>query len=176
MVVLLCFFLALLTSPFNSKSRRESRECRAPTSADVLQRKDSARTRCRKVRRGSFMKAELGMALMFASMIRIYGRAMQGNLAQIERLPVLAADLAGRQVSVIVAAGRPDAALAAKSVPTSIPVVFVNAAGPVTKIPALHDSTRAVRRQSAPPGNWPAHHSVATHCHRVRAAARNVSA
>jgi hypothetical protein len=34
MVVLLCFFLALLTSPFKSKSRLESRECRAPTSAD----------------------------------------------------------------------------------------------------------------------------------------------
>src|SRR5437016_4678069 len=34
MVVLLCFFLALLTSPFKSKSWRESRECRAPTSAD----------------------------------------------------------------------------------------------------------------------------------------------
>jgi ABC-type uncharacterized transport system substrate-binding protein len=50
---------------------------------------------------------------------------------QIERLPVLAADLAGRQVSVIVAAGRPDAALAAKSVTTSIPIVFVNAADPI---------------------------------------------
>jgi putative tryptophan/tyrosine transport system substrate-binding protein len=50
---------------------------------------------------------------------------------QIERLPVLAADLAGRQVSLIVAAGRPDAALAAKSVVTSIPIVFVNAADPV---------------------------------------------
>src|SRR5437773_1682080 len=35
---------------------------------------------------------------------------------QIERLPALAADLARRQVSLIVAAGRPDVALAAKSV------------------------------------------------------------
>src|SRR5437764_6273537 len=34
MVVLLCFFLALLTSPYKSKSRLESRECRAPKSAD----------------------------------------------------------------------------------------------------------------------------------------------
>jgi putative ABC transport system substrate-binding protein len=33
---------------------------------------------------------------------------------QIERLPALAADLAGRQVSLIFAAGRPDSALAAK--------------------------------------------------------------
>jgi ABC-type uncharacterized transport system substrate-binding protein len=50
---------------------------------------------------------------------------------QIERLPALAADLARRQVSLILAAGRPDAALAAKSVTTSIPIVFTNAADPV---------------------------------------------
>jgi putative tryptophan/tyrosine transport system substrate-binding protein len=50
---------------------------------------------------------------------------------QIERLPALAADLAGRQVSLVLAAGRPDSALAAKSVTTSIPIVFVNAADPV---------------------------------------------
>jgi putative ABC transport system substrate-binding protein len=50
---------------------------------------------------------------------------------QIERLPALAADLARRQVSLIVAAGRPDAALAAKSVTTSIPIVFDNSADPV---------------------------------------------
>ena len=50
---------------------------------------------------------------------------------QIERLPALAADLARRQVALIVAAGRPDAALAAKSVSTSIPIVFDNSADPV---------------------------------------------
>src|SRR5690348_4398421 len=50
---------------------------------------------------------------------------------QIDRLPALAADLARRQVSLIMAAGRPDAALAAKSVTTSIPIVFDNAADPV---------------------------------------------
>ena len=51
---------------------------------------------------------------------------------QIERLPALAADLATRrQVALIVAAGRPDAALAAKSVSTSIPIVFDNSADPV---------------------------------------------
>jgi putative tryptophan/tyrosine transport system substrate-binding protein len=50
---------------------------------------------------------------------------------QIERLPALAADLAGRQVSLILAAGRPDSALAAKSATTSIPIVFNMAADPV---------------------------------------------
>ncbi len=50
---------------------------------------------------------------------------------QIERLPALAADLAGRQVSLILAAGRPNSALAAKSVTSSIPIVFNNAADPV---------------------------------------------
>jgi putative ABC transport system substrate-binding protein len=50
---------------------------------------------------------------------------------QIERLPALAMELVGRRVSLIVAAGRPDAALAAKSVTISIPIVFDNAADPV---------------------------------------------
>ena len=50
---------------------------------------------------------------------------------QIDRLPALAADLVRRQVSLVVAAGRPDVALAAKSATTSIPIVFDNAADPV---------------------------------------------
>src|SRR5262249_2446535 len=49
----------------------------------------------------------------------------------VERLRALAADLAGRQVSLIVAAGRPDAALAAKSATVSIPIIFENASDPV---------------------------------------------
>ena len=50
---------------------------------------------------------------------------------QISRLPTLAAELANRQVSVIVAGGSPVAALAAKSATTTIPIVFMNAADPV---------------------------------------------
>jgi putative ABC transport system substrate-binding protein len=50
---------------------------------------------------------------------------------QIERLPALAAELVGRQVSLILAAGSPAVALAAKSATTSIPIVFDNSADPV---------------------------------------------
>jgi putative ABC transport system substrate-binding protein len=48
---------------------------------------------------------------------------------QIERLPALAADLARRQGNL--GGWPPDVALAAKSVTTSIPIVFINAADPV---------------------------------------------
>jgi putative tryptophan/tyrosine transport system substrate-binding protein len=50
---------------------------------------------------------------------------------QLERLPALAGDLVGRKVSLIVAAGSPAVALAAKSATTSIPIVFSNASDPV---------------------------------------------
>jgi putative ABC transport system substrate-binding protein len=50
---------------------------------------------------------------------------------EIARLPTLAAELAQRPVSVIVAGGSPVSALAAKSVTAKIPIVFMNAADPV---------------------------------------------
>ena len=50
---------------------------------------------------------------------------------QIDRLPTMAAELAHRQVTVIVAGGSPVSALAAKSATTIIPIVFMNVADPV---------------------------------------------
>lgn len=50
---------------------------------------------------------------------------------QIAQLPRLASELAHRPVSVIAAGGSPASAIAAKSVTTTIPIVFMNAADPV---------------------------------------------
>ena len=50
---------------------------------------------------------------------------------QIDRLPMMAAELVQRNVSVIVAGGSPASALAAKTATTIIPIVFMNAADPV---------------------------------------------
>src|SRR6476661_2441960 len=50
---------------------------------------------------------------------------------QHERLPSLAADLVGRRVAVIVAPGGTPAGLAAKSVTTTIPIVFEMGADPI---------------------------------------------
>jgi putative tryptophan/tyrosine transport system substrate-binding protein len=50
---------------------------------------------------------------------------------RLERLPEMAADLVGHQVSVIFAGGGPEPALAAKAATSKIPIVFANGVDPV---------------------------------------------
>ena len=50
---------------------------------------------------------------------------------QTDRLPMLAVELARRQVAVIVASGGPDVGFAAKAATTTIPIVFLTAEDPV---------------------------------------------
>jgi putative tryptophan/tyrosine transport system substrate-binding protein len=76
---------------------------------------------------------------MFRQSLKEIGYIEGQNLAieyrwaedQIALLPTLAAELAKRQVSAIVAGGSPASALAAKSVTATIPIIFMNAADPV---------------------------------------------
>jgi putative ABC transport system substrate-binding protein len=146
------------------------------------------------MRRRAFIEGITALAAAGPSATRAQQSAMpvigwlsSGSLAieyrraddQIERLPSLAADLVGRRVSLILAAGSPAAALAAKSATTSIPIVFNNASDPVQLglVASLNRpggnitgvTTISAELEAKRPGllrRWPSRSTSATFCPR----------
>src|SRR5262249_33579029 len=86
--------------------------------------------------RGNYV---MRMAAIFSQTLKEAGYAEGQNLTieyrwadgHNDRLSALAADLVGRHVTVILAAGGSDPARAAKAATTTIPIVFVSATDPV---------------------------------------------
>jgi putative tryptophan/tyrosine transport system substrate-binding protein len=85
-------------------------------------------------------QAEYGpLIASFRDALREFGYVEGQNIAieynwadgQYDRLPAMAADLAGRGITLIFATGGIASAIAAKAATTTIPIVFVNGADPV---------------------------------------------